>query len=291
LGNAFLSHIRAVDGIFHVLRVFEDDDVTHVEGAVDPIRDLQIISEELRKKDLETVQKHFESIEKVCKRAGREDKAKKEELVVVQKVLAWLNEEKEVRFGDWRPNEVDVINELHLLTAKPVIYIVNLSEADYLKKKNRWLVKIKEWIEARNKDTIIPCSIALEAKLLEMDDDQKKAYLAEHKTTSTIPKIIKTGYSALNLIHFFTSGTDEVKCWTVQAGTKAPQAGGVIHSDFLNGFVCAEVMTFEDYKELGSENAVKAAGKYLQQGKQYVVQDGDIIYFKVNAGAGLSKGK
>jgi len=198
-------------------------------------------------------------------------------------------EQKEIRFADWRPNEVEVLNELHLLTAKPVIYLINLSENDFFRKKNKWLPKIKAWIEARNKDTIIPFSAGLEAKLLEMAEEQKLELLAPNKATSSIPKIIKTGYSSLDLIYFFTSGADEVKCWTIRRGTKAPQAAGTIHTDFMLGFVCAEVMKFVDYKELGSDAAVKAAGKYLQQGKNYVVEDGDIIFFRANAGGGLKK--
>jgi len=229
-------------------------------------------------------------LEKLCKRATREDKAKKEELAITQKVLALLKDEKkEIRFGDWRPNEVEVLNDLCLLTAKPVVYLVNMSEEDFFRKKNKWLPKIKAWIDARNKDTLIPFSAGLEAKLLDMPVEQKTELLSANKAATAIPKIIKTGYSALDLIYFFTCGEDEVKCWTIRRGTKAPNAAGTIHTDFLHGFVCAEVMTYADFKELGSDTAVKAAGKYTQQGKNYVVEDGDIIFFRVNAGAGLKK--
>jgi len=202
-----------------------------------------------------------------------------------------MKKKKEVRLGDWKANEIEILNEFYLLTAKPIVYLVNLSENDYFRKKNKWLAKIKAWVEAKSNDLIIPFSGSLEAKLIEMADDQRKELLTTNKSSSAIPKIIKTGYNALQLIYFFTCGTDEVKCWTIRKGTKAPQAAGTIHTDFFNGFVCAEVMTYEAFKELGSESAAKAAGKYLQQGKNYIVSDGDIIYFKVNAGGGLSKGK
>jgi len=244
----------------------------------------------LEKKDEETVVKYLENMEGVGKRAGHKDLAKKEELDFARKLDHYVREEKkEVRFGDWNAKEIDWLNELMLLTAKPVIYLINLSEKDYFQKKNKWLLKIKNWIEARNPDPIIPFSCALEAQLVGMSEDEQKAHLAEVKTTSAIPKIVKMGYSALQLIYFFTAGTDEVKCWTIRNGTRAPQAAGVIHTDFMNGFICAEVMKFEDYREAGSEAGVKAAGKYTQQGKNYVVVDGDIILFKFNSGGGLKK--
>jgi len=292
LGNAFLSHIRAVDGIFHVVRIFESSDITHVEGAIDPVRDMEIISEELLLKDVEMVESHLEKIEKEFKRATK-DKNKQDELAFVQKLVAWVRDEKkEVRFGDWSAREIEWLNDLQLITAKPVVYLVNMTEEDYFKKKSRWLVKIKQWIDAKQKDQpIIPFSGALETKLLEMNEEEQKAYLEPHKATSAIPKIIKTGYSALRLIYFFTCGEDEVRCWTIRQGTKAPQAAGVIHTDFMNGFICAEVMTYADFKEHGSEGAVKAAGKYRQEGKNYTVLDGDIIFFKANTGGGLGKKK
>jgi len=291
LGNAFLSHIRAVDGIFHVVRVFESDDITHVEGAVDPVRDLEIISDELRLKDEETVEKYLENLEKVAKRAAK-DKAKQDELAFIKRLYDYLHvEKKEVRVGEWKLQEIEWLNDLMLLTAKPVVYLVNMCDDDFFKKKNRWLGRIKQWVDSRNPDTIIPFSGGLEVRLQEMGPEAAKELLAPHKATSSIPKIIKTGYAALSLIYFFTCGTDEVKCWTIRQGTKAPQAAGVIHTDFMNGFICAEVMAYVDFKEHGSESAVKGAGKYRQEGKNYVVVDGDIMFFKANAGAGLAKKK
>lgn len=280
LGNAFLSHIRAVDGIFHVTRIFEDDDVTHVEGSVDPVRDLQIVTEELILKDIETVAKRKEQLEREL--THKKDKKKMQELETVNAVLKLLNQNKQVRYGDWKAQDIETLNSLSLLTAKPVVYLINMSEKDYIRKGNKWLGKIKQWVDSQGGEPIVPFCGVLEQKMLSMSKDEIAAYEKENKATSAIPKIIKTGYYALDLIHFFTCGTDEVKCWTIRRGTKAPQAAGIIHSDFEKGFICAEVMKFDEFKQLGSEAAVKAAGKYKQEGKGYVVCDGDILYFKAN---------
>lgn len=280
LGNNFLSHIRAVDGIFHVIRIFEDTDVTHVEGAVDPVRDLEIVTEELLLKDIELIDKQVELTQRSM--AHSKDKKKKAELETLIKVQQVLAEKKQIRLVEWKAADIEVLNTLQLLTAKPVVYIVNMSEKDYAKKGSKWLLKIKQWVDANGSEPMVPFCGALESKLLEMDPDQIKKYCDENKLASGIPKIIKTGYHALDLIHFFTCGSDEVKCWTIRKGTKAPQAAGVIHSDFEKGFVCAEVMKFEDFKEQGSEAAMRAAGKLKQEGKLYSVVDGDIIFFKCN---------
>jgi len=292
LGNNFLSHIRAVDGIFHVIRIFDSEEITHVDGSLDPIRDVETIEEELRLKDVETVTKALEALEKEVARARKDDRTKRDELDTVKKIMTTLNQKVPIRFETWGVKEIDIVNDLMLLTAKPVIYLINMSERDFVKQRNKWLPKIAEWVKNRKiQETVIPFSGAFENRLLTMTEQQKEKLRAERKMTTAIPKIIRVGYSALQLIHFFTCGKDEVKCWTVRKGTKAPQAAGTIHTDFLNGFVCAEVMKYTDFKELKSDNAVKAAGKYYQEGKNYVVEDGDIIFFKVNAGAGLSAGK
>jgi len=280
LGNNFLSHIRAVDGIFHVVRIFEDGEVTHVEGAVDPVRDLEIVTEELLLKDIELVEKLLDATQRSL--AHSKDKKKKAELEVLLKLKEVLAEKKQIRLYDWKAVEIEVLNSLQLLTAKPVVYIINMSEKDYAKKGSKWLLKIKQWVDANGGEPMVPFCGALESKLLEMDPEQTKKYCDENKLQSGIPKIIKTGYHALDLIHFFTCGSDEVKCWTIRKGTKAPQAAGVIHSDFEKGFICAEVQKFEDFKELGSESACRAAGKLKQEGKLYSVVDGDIIFFKCN---------
>lgn len=189
--------------------------------------------------------------------------------------------------------QIEVLNKNLFLTSKPVIYLVNLSDKDFIRKKNKWLAKIKEWVDKNDPGaSIIPFSGAFENKLAEFEDEGlRKAYIEEVKCDSVLDKIIVTGYKALQLEYFFTAGADEVKAWTVQKGTKAPQAAGRIHTDFEKGFIMAEVMHFNDFKEEGTEAAAKAAGKYRQQGRNYVVEDGDIIFFKFNAGAGLKDAK
>ncbi|KAI6125127.1 P-loop containing nucleoside triphosphate hydrolase protein [Pisolithus croceorrhizus] len=286
LGNSFLSHVRAVDGIFQVVRAFDDAEVIHVEGDVDPIRDMEIIQTELRLKDIEWVEKQLDGL----KRSGRSlgntslaDKAKKEEIATVEKVLKTLTvDNKDVRKGEWTNKEA-IVNGLSLLTAKPVTYLVNLSERDYARKKNKWLPKIKAWIDTNNPgDALIPFSVALEERLSSLSDEEK-AEAQKEGAHSALGKITQAGYASLDLIRYFTCGPDEVRAWTIRRGTKAPQAAGVIHSDFENKFVCGEIMTFADLKEYGSEAAVKAAGKLRQQGKPYEMVDGDIAYWKAGA--------
>ncbi|XP_066940826.1 obg-like ATPase 1 isoform X1 [Macrobrachium rosenbergii] len=288
LGNAFLSHIKACDALFHLTRAFEDDDVTHVEGDVNPVRDLEIILDELRLKDIEYINNVYDKLFKLVERGG--DKKLKPEYDTVCKVKSLLEEEKrQVRFCDWDAKEIEVLNKHLLITSKPMIYLVNLSEKDYIRKKNKWLMKIKEWIDTNDPGAmLIPFSGVLEAALFDMDGEAKEAFLKEKGVNSALDKIILQGYNALQLMYFFTAGPDEVKAWTIQKGTKAPQAAGKIHTDFEKGFVMAEVMKFDDFKELGSEAAVKADGKYHQRGRQYVVEDGDIIFFRFNTG-GLKK--
>ncbi|KAF7039333.1 hypothetical protein CFC21_049348 [Triticum aestivum] len=287
LGNAFLSHIRAVDGIFHVLRAFEDTEITHIDDTVDPVRDLETISQELRLKDIEFVQAKIDDLEKSMKRSN--DKQLKIDHELCQRVMTHLQDGKDVRLGEWKAAEIEILNAFQLLTAKPVVYLVNMSEKDYLRKKNKFLPKIHAWVKDHGGETIIPFSCAFEQKLVDMPEDEAAKYCAENQTASLIPKIIKTGFAAIHLIYFFTAGHDEVKCWQIRRQSKAPQAAGAIHTDFERGFICAEVMKFEDLKELGSESAVKAAGKYRQEGKTYVVQDGDIIFFKFNVSGGGKK--
>ena len=291
LGNAFLSHIKAVDGIFQMVRAFDGEEIVHVEGEVDPVRDLEIISEELRLKDVEMLAKSVDAAKKAM-RAHENDKQRKFELDTLQRLHQQVAEEKKaVRFGEWNAKEIEeVINPLQLLTAKSVVYLVNISEGDYARKKNRWLAKIKAWIDANSPgDTMIPLSCSLENTLVALSPDEREEYLralaAEHATpalASALPRIITTGYSTLHLQYYFTAGADEVRAWTVRRGTKSPQAAGVIHTDFERGFIMAEVMHYPDLHELGSEAAAKAGGKYHQKGKDYTVEDGDVIFFKFN---------
>ncbi|CBQ71413.1 related to YLF2-putative glycogen phosphorylase, GTP-binding protein [Sporisorium reilianum SRZ2] len=288
LGNAFLSNVRSVDGIFQVVRAFDDAEVIHVEGDVNPIRDMEIISTELRLKDIDWIEKALDNSKKNARSAGNvslEDKKRKEEVGIIEKLLKHVQEDnKDIRKGDWNNNEVEVINNLQLLTAKPVIYLVNLSERDYVRKKNKWLPKIKAWIDENNPgDLLIPFSVALEERLLQLGSPEAEA--AELATlgdniTGALGKITKAGYDGLDLVRYFTAGPDEVRAWTFRKGLKAPEAAGIIHTDFQKKFVCGEVFGIDDIKEHGNEAGVKAAGKYKQIGREYKVQDGDICYWK-----------
>ena len=285
LGNAFLSNIMAVDGIFHVLRAFDDAEVTHVEDRIDPVSDIEIITGELLAKDMARVQGLIDDIAK--KTRGGMKKELKEELDILEKIKARFEDGIEIRKAEWTGKEVEYLNKQSFITAKPVVYLINLSERDYIRKKNKWLAKIHEYVQKNSPgDIMIPYSGSLESSLIDMPDDEAASHLASLKTQSVLNKIIKTGFAAINLIYFFTAGPDEVKCWQIRKGCKAPQAAGAIHTDFEKGFICAEVMKFDELKELGSESAVKAKGGYRQEGKNYVVGDGDVIYFKFNVGKG-----
>ncbi|KAF8456778.1 P-loop containing nucleoside triphosphate hydrolase protein [Kalaharituber pfeilii] len=290
LGNAFLSHIRAVDAIFEVVRCFDDAEIIHVEGDVDPIRDLEIIQSELRIKDAEFVEKQLEGLRKATARGGQslEVKKLKEELAIVEAVHKCLTEEKmDVRKKNWGNKEVEVINSLLLLTAKPVIFLINLSQKDYIRQKNKHLPKIKAWVDENAPgDVIIPLSVAFEERLTRMTDEEAAEECKKLGVKSALPKIITSMRAALNLGSFFTCGADEVRQWSIRKGTKAPQAAGVIHSDFERTFIQAVVFKYDDLKELGDENAVKANGKLFTKGKDYVMEDGDIVLFKAGAAKG-----
>lgn len=292
LGNAFLGHIKACDAMFHLCRTFEDKEITHVEGEVDPVRDLDIINEELRLKDEEFFLKAYEELDRKANR-GSEKKLKPEYDIMTKIKGVLVDQKKHIRFGEWNGNDIEVLNKYLFITAKPMLYLVNLSEKDFIRKKNKWLPKIKEYVDKNDPGAmVIPFSGAFESNLMDMaSDEERAAYCEETKCTSSLDKIIVQGYKSLKLQYFFTGGADEVKAWTIQKGTKAPQAAGRIHGDFEKGFIMAEVMKFDDFKEEGSEQGCKAAGKYRQQGKTYTVEDGDIIFFKFNAGAGLTAGK
>ncbi|VDN11782.1 unnamed protein product [Dibothriocephalus latus] len=223
LGNAFLSHIKSVDALIHVLRVFSDPDVSHVEGDINPIRDLAIIEEELRLKDEEYVTVQWEKLEKAVVRGG--DKKQKPDFDCITKAKEIICEKKTgIRFGEWSPTEIEILNHHLFLTAKPMIYLVNMSEKDYFRKKNKWLAPIKEWVDAHDPGaTIIPFSADFELRFVEMSPEEQEAFHKEMPgTTSVLPKIIQTGYKTLQLIYFFTCGKDEVKAWTIQlqAGLK-----------------------------------------------------------------------
>jgi obg-like ATPase 1 len=288
LGNAFLSHINAVDGIYQIVRAFNDPEVIHTEGEVDPIRDLEIIQHELCIKDIERANNRIDELEKILKRS--KDKALIDELELMRKCVELLQNDQSIRNEEWTGKDIESLNKLLFLTAKNVVYMVNLSSEDYIRKKNKWLAGINKWVQEHGGGSIIPYSIEFEQTIYNMDPETKANYLNDNKAISMIGRIIKTGYHALHLIHFFTAGEDEVKCWTIRQGSKAPKAAGVIHTDFEKGFICAEVMKYDDLVELGSEVAVKADGKMKQCGKEYVVEDGDVIYFRFNVTA-APKGK
>ncbi|KAL9657232.1 hypothetical protein ABK040_011454 [Willaertia magna] len=286
LGNAFLSHIKAVDAIFHMVRTFDSKNITHVEGSIDPVRDIKIIEGELIKKDIA----YLENIRGPMEKLSKQQKEKKDELASVDKALEYLRQGKEVRFGDWTGKDIELLNPHQLLTAKPMIYLVNMTPKDVVEpEKNDWLPKIRDYVNQKGEaEPIIAYSAAFEKKWQETSDD-KKQELIKKGVTSKLPEIIKVGYRMLNLIYYFTAGKDEVKAWTIKKGMKAPQAAGKIHSDFEKGFICCEVMKFEDYKHYGSESECKNNGKVQEKGKTYVVEDGDIIFFKFNVGGGAKK--
>ncbi|KAG0134112.1 P-loop containing nucleoside triphosphate hydrolase protein [Tuber indicum] len=290
LGNAFLSHIRAVDAIFQVVRCFDDAEIIHVEGDVDPVRDLQIINDELRIKDIEFVEKNLEVLKKQTARGGQslEMRKLKEEQAIVESILSWLvDEKKPVIKKSWGNKEVEVINNLMLLTAKPVIFLINLSEKDYVRQKNKHLPKIKQWIDENSPgDPIIPISVSLEERLAGLSDEEAAEECKKLGTKSAIPKLVVLMRNVLNLISFFTTGPDEVRQWSIRKGTKAPQAAGVIHTDFEKTFIQAVVFRYSDLKELGDEASVKSGGKLLTKGKEYVMEDGDIVLFKAGAAKG-----
>lgn len=291
LGNAFLSHIAAVDGIFHVVRAFDNDEVVHVDDSVDPVRDLDTIQMELCKKALDYVGRAESDAVKDVKKTPNM-KLPLHFYSTFEKVKELLQANKPVRDAEWTAKEVELIMEKmpNLLTAKPVIYLVNMSATDFTRKKNKWLPKIHGWVQEHGGGVMIPFSVEWEAKLWDLRDNPsaQQSFLDESKCVSALPKMIVTGYKELNLIYYFTAGETEVRCWTILQGTLAPQAAGVIHTDFERGFIKAEVVSFDDFKRLTTSKGmaeVKAAGRYRQEGKAYVVEDGDIIHFQFNVTA------
>ena len=291
LGNAFLSHIQAVDGIFHVVRAFDSDEVVHVDDSVDPVRDLDTIQHELCLKDLEYLERAVADEARDVKRSGGAFKLSALFTATMERVKEMLTADKPVRCGTWNSAEVELIRAKlpSLITTKPVVYLVNLTQADYVRKKNKWLPKVHAWIQAHGGGVMIPFSVQFEAALWELRSAElsaRDAFAAANEgAKSALPKIIKQGYSELNLIYFFTAGEKEVRCWTVQEGALAPQAAGVIHSDFERGFIKAEVVSYDDFRALSTSPSmaeVKAAGKYRIEGKSYVMKDADIVHFQFN---------
>jgi obg-like ATPase 1 len=281
LGNAFLSNIQAVDAIYHVTRAFADKDIEHVEGSVEPCRDFEIIRGELLAKDLEWCKTALVGVDK--KLRAKKTKETMADKACMDKAIEMLQNNKEIRHGDWKTSDIAFLNTLNLLTAKPVVYLINLSRKNFLSQKSKWFKDIKAWIAANSPgDPMLPFSVTFEAELLDMDEEKRDEFLKEAKVPSMVPRIIKSGYKALRLINFFTVGPDEVRSWSLREGSTAPQAGGVIHGDFEKGFIKAEIYNYDAIKEHGDETAVKKAGKQRTMGKDYVMNNGDIAFFKAN---------
>jgi len=288
LGNAFLSHINAVDGILHVMRAFEDDDVIHHDDKPNPINDIEMITSELRIKDIATM-KGLKEAHNRAKQASatKSPGALKEwetERDAQDHFLAWMEEGKDIRNGmeGWSTKEIEYLNDYMLLTAKPCMFAVNLSCTDYKRKKNKFLKPIFDWVATNSPGSvIIPYAGAYEEELQDLDAAACAAKEEEIGAISALPKMIRNAFTMINLIYFFTYGPLEVRSWIIRRGMLAPQAGSVIHSDFEKAFIKAEVMAFDELKEAGSEAEMKSKGRWRQEGKTYEVQDGDVITFQV----------
>ncbi|MFC5625029.1 redox-regulated ATPase YchF [Algoriphagus winogradskyi] len=279
LGNKFLANIREVDAIIHVIRCFDDENIVHVAGGVDPIFDKEVIDTELQLKDLESVDKKIQKTEKVAK-AG-DAKAKKELETLLQFKQALTNG-KNARSVDVEKEDLEAVRDLHLLTIKPVIYVANVDE-ESLQAGNQYVDKLKEEVKDENAEVIILCA-AIEAQIAEFDDpEEKEMFLGEYGLEeSGLNKLISGAYSLLDLITYFTAGVQEVRAWTIKKGWKAPAAAGVIHTDFERGFIKAEVIKLPEYQKFKTEAACRENGKIAIEGKEYVVQDGDIMHFRFN---------
>lgn len=280
LGNQFLANIRECNAIIHVLRCFEDDNIVHVDGSVNPVRDKEVIDTELQLKDLETVEKSIGKVEKQAKVSGDKEAKKKYELYLTLKSI--LEQGKSARSAPFTPEEWELVKDLYLLTAKPVIYLCNVDEKS-AKSGNAFVEQVKQAVAAENAQ-VLTIAVAIEAEIAQLENyDERKLFLDDIGLEEAgVNKLIKAAYSILNLQTFFTAGVKEVRAWTIEKGLTAPQAAGVIHSDFEKGFIRAEVIAYDDFIKYGSETAVKEAGKMRVEGKEYIVQDGDIMHFRFN---------
>jgi ribosome-binding ATPase len=280
LGNQFLSHIREVDAICHVVRCFEDDQITHVEGKVDAIRDIEIIHLELALADLSTVENRMGKVER---KAKTNDKDAILELSLLKRLQELLLAGQMARSMEVSSEEASILKSFHLLTAKPVIYIANMSDEDIVDPNtNEQYLKVVEYAQIEN-NQVIPICAKIEEELAMLEKEEKLAFLQELGIQqSGLDKIIWSAYKLLGLCTFFTAGPQEVRAWTFIKGTKAPAAAGIIHSDFQRGFIKAETYSFEDFVIYKSEPALKEAGKLRIEGKEYVVSDGDVMHFRFN---------
>jgi len=280
LGNQFLGNIRQTDAIIHVLRCFEDSDITHVDGDVDPIRDAETIETELLLADLESLEKQLKNVEKKAKGG---DKDAKVQLDLMERIKVALDDGKPARTVE--PENVDeekVYKQLGMLTSKPILYVCNVNEDDAAE-GNDFSKAVAEMAEKQNAQSVVICA-AIESEISQLESaDEKKEFLeAIGLEEAGLDRIIKAGYELLGLQTYFTAGPKEARAWTTRKGAKAPEAAGAIHTDFEKGFIRAEVINFDDYVTLGSEQAVKAAGKMSVEGKEYVVNDGDVMHFLFN---------
>jgi len=279
LGNKFLANIRETDAIIHVLRCFDDDNVVHVDGKVDPINDKEVIDFELQLKDLETVQKQLDSIKRKVKSG---DKAVVKEHEILTKLEEALESGKSARTVEVADEDFHLVKTLHLLTIKPVLYLCNVDENSVVD-GNAHVEAVKEAVKDENAEVLM-IGAQIEADIAELDTyEERQEFLSDLGLEEAgVNKLIRAAYKLLNLDTYFTAGVKEVRAWTISKGMTAPQAAGVIHTDFEKGFIRAEVIKYNDFIELGSESACKDAGKMGVEGKEYVVEDGDIMHFRFN---------
>ena len=280
LGNKFLSNIRECDAIVHVVRCFENDDIVHVDGSVDPARDIETINLELILSDVEMMERRIDKTKKMLKG----DKKYQTDLEFYTRVLETLNEGKSARSVECTEDEAKLLSEVALLSSKPIIYAANMSDEDFVNGigSNQYLKKVEEIAKEENA-AVLPICAQIEAEIVEMDKEEKEMFLADMGLDqSGLDRLIKECYSLLGLISYLTAGKPEVRAWTITNGTKAPQAAGKIHTDFERGFIRAEVIAFDDLMECGSMTTAKEKGLVRSEGKEYVMKDGDIVLFRFN---------
>ena len=280
LGNKFLSHIRQVDAIAQVIRCFDDPNITHVAGSVDPVRDIEIINTELCLADLESVDKRLQRIAKLAKSG---DKDARIEAPILEKVSAALGDAIPVRAQGLTEDELEILKDLTLLTAKKSLYVANVGEDEVSDYSGNEFVKQVEEYAAKEGSGVVVVSARIESEIAELSDEEATAFLADlGLEESGLTKLIKASYSLLGLINYFTAGEMEARAWTIVEGTKAPQAAGKIHSDIEKGFIRAEIVSFDDLEACGSQNAAKEKGLVRLEGKDYIMKDGDVTHFRFN---------
>lgn len=280
LGNKFLSHIRETDAIAHIVRCFDDESIVHVDGKIDPISDIETISLELIFADIESINKRLERVEKLTKSG---DKKAIQEKDLLKRLIEHLENEKPIRTFEFNDDEKSLLKDVYLLTDKKIIYVANISESQIGTEENDpYVLRVKEFAKKEGAKVVTLCA-KLEEDLSELEDDDRLALMKDYGIEeSGLDKLIKASYSLLGLISYLTAGKDEVRAWTIKKGTKAPQAAGKIHTDFERGFIKAEVVSYDDLIKYGSMNATKEKGLVRLEGKDYIVQDGDIILFRFN---------